>query len=169
MLRLYKPALEDLWFRKKLLEDPKTMSYNHAWGGIVPFPREKWDNWYEKWITHPGAERFYRYLFQEEAKQFVGEIAYHLDASRNIYMANLLILADCRGRGYGTEGLGLLCQAAKERGVTTLYDDIAADNPSVHLFLRNGFAVDSQTADIILVKRTLSPSPQPSAPPRSGT
>ena len=32
-LELYRPAIEDLWFRRDLLADGATMSYNRAWGG----------------------------------------------------------------------------------------------------------------------------------------
>ena len=39
MLHLYKPELEDLWFREKLLSDPDTMSYNNKWGGTIDFPQ----------------------------------------------------------------------------------------------------------------------------------
>ena len=28
MIRLYAPKIEDLWFREKILNDEKTMSYN---------------------------------------------------------------------------------------------------------------------------------------------
>ena len=38
-LTLYTPTLEDLWFRQRMLEDPETMAYNHAWGGTIPWPR----------------------------------------------------------------------------------------------------------------------------------
>ena len=38
MLTLHKPGYEDLWFRQKMLGDEETMSYNHAWGGTIPFP-----------------------------------------------------------------------------------------------------------------------------------
>lgn len=57
--------------------------------------------------------------------------------------------------GYSTERLGLLCRVEKENGITVLYDDIAVDNPSVNMFLNNGFIVDYQTAEIIMVKRAL--------------
>ena len=30
-----------------------------------------------------------------------------------------------RGRGYGAQGLNLLCKAAAENGIEILYDDIA--------------------------------------------
>ena len=85
MLVLYKPELEDLWFREELMGDPNTMSYNHASGGTIPFPKEKWVSWYQKWIVPDESKRYYRYLQNEETKQFVGEIAYYLDDSKQIY------------------------------------------------------------------------------------
>lgn len=42
-IELYRPSLEDLWFKQALLADPDTMSYNRAWGGTVEFPRELWE------------------------------------------------------------------------------------------------------------------------------
>lgn len=45
---LYKPHLDDLWFRQAMMADPETMSYNNAWGGTIPFPREKWEVWTKK-------------------------------------------------------------------------------------------------------------------------
>ena len=32
MLELVVPALEEMWFREKLLADEGTMAYNRAWG-----------------------------------------------------------------------------------------------------------------------------------------
>ena len=37
MIELYKPTIDDLWFRERFLADEATMSYNHAWGGTNPF------------------------------------------------------------------------------------------------------------------------------------
>lgn len=42
MIALYKPRIEDLWFREKLINDGATMAYNHTCGGTIPFPKEKW-------------------------------------------------------------------------------------------------------------------------------
>ena len=36
MIELYEPQVEDLWFKKKMMGDEQTMSYNHAYGGIIP-------------------------------------------------------------------------------------------------------------------------------------
>lgn len=156
MIVTYKPGLEDLWFREKLMNDPKTMSYNEAWGGTIPFPKEKWNDWYDRWIIHRGGnKRYYRYLLDTENDEFVGEIAYHLDSEKNIYLASIIIYSEYRGKGYGKSGLSLLCQAAKENGCIELYDDIAADNPSIKLFLNMGFAVDYATEKVVMVKKAL--------------
>ena len=77
MLEIVTPDLADLWFRRSLLSDEETMSYNHAWGGTVSFPEEKWQDWYDRWIVHPDGQRYYRYL--KDGNGFVGEIAYRYD------------------------------------------------------------------------------------------
>ena len=47
MIKLYIPRLEDLWFRQMFMADEATMSYNHHWGGTIPFPKEDWEEWYD--------------------------------------------------------------------------------------------------------------------------
>ena len=155
MIKCYQPALEDLGFRESLLADPDTMSYNNAWGGTIPFPREKWESWYQYWIGNPEGKRFYRYLLDEETGAFVGEIAWHLDEKRNIHICDVIILARYRNRGYGSEGIRLLCEAAKRSGIAILYDDIAADNPSWKLFLKNGFEISSRDDEVVMVRKVL--------------
>lgn len=34
---------KDLWFRQMFMADEETMSYNHNWGGAIPFPEEEWN------------------------------------------------------------------------------------------------------------------------------
>ena len=85
----------------------------------------------------------------------MGEIAYHWDEDRNIWLANVIIAAEYRGRGYGTEGLRLLCRAAEEKGVDILCDDIAIDNPGVGLFLKAGFTEAYRTEEVIMLKKRL--------------
>jgi L-amino acid N-acyltransferase YncA len=85
----------------------------------------------------------------------VGEAAWHYDADRGIYLTDVIILARCRGRGYGRAGLQLLCAAAREAGIRELYDDIAIDNPGVSLFLRCGFREECRTDEIVMVKKVL--------------
>ncbi|WP_277048723.1 GNAT family N-acetyltransferase [Solobacterium moorei] len=155
MLKVVKPELEDLWFRESMMADIETMSYNDAWGGTIPFPKEDWEEWYTLWVRNSGQERYYRYLKDDANKVFVGEISYHFDKLRNIYICDVIIKAEFRKQGFGTQGIQLLCEAAKANGVEALYDDIAADNPSVHLFIKNGFSIEFQNDEIVMVKIVL--------------
>lgn len=154
MLSLYEPKYDDLWFRQMMLTDEETMSYNNAWGGTISFPKEKWRNWYDYWIINHDNKRYYRYLKGED-DQFIGEIAYHLDEEIQGHIANVIIYAPYRKKGYGKKALHLLCDAAKNNGITTLYDDIAIDNPAIKLFLDNGFIEEYRTNDITLLKKEL--------------
>ncbi len=155
MIVLYKPELEDMWFRQRFMADEKTMSYNRAWGGTIPFPEDKWEEWYDRWLIHHDDKRFYRYLQDPETKSFVGEIAYHYDDARRIYLADVIVAFEYRGKGYGGEGLRLLCGAAKQNGVDTLRDDIAVGNPAIGLFLKAGFIEEYRTDEIIMLKKEL--------------
>lgn len=154
MLEFHRPTFDELSFREKMLADGETMSYNRAYGGTIAFPREKWAAWYEKWISDPQGKRFYRYV--KENGRFVGEVAYHLDESRKLYLADVLIYAPYRGRGYGRAALRLLCDVAGERGVCVLCDEIAAENPSLELFFSCGFFEVSRTEGTVLVKKQLT-------------
>lgn len=155
MLKTHKPSLDELWFRESLLADAKTMSYNAAWGGTIPFPEETRKKWYDTWLRGSEYQHYYRYLYDTDSRSFVGEIAYHYDAPRGIHICDVIVLAERRKNGFGTIGLRLLCQAAKENGIKTLYDEIAADNPSHALFLKNGFVTVYQDDEVIVVKKEL--------------
>ncbi|MBQ4425328.1 MAG: GNAT family N-acetyltransferase [Lachnospiraceae bacterium] len=153
MLELVIPTLEDMWFREKLMGDEETMAYNRAWGGTIPFPKERWQAWYKHWIVEHENLRYYRYLKNEDG--FVGEIAYHYDSEYDEYVANVIIFSRYRGRGYGAEGLKMLCSAAKENSISVLYDDIAVDNPAIHMFLKQGFYEEYRTEEKIILKKEL--------------
>ena len=154
MLTVYRPEYGDLWFRQQLLADEETMSYNHAWGGTIPFPESRWQEWHAHWIVNAGSERYYRYL-KDEAGRFIGEIAYHYDTGTEAYLADVLLYAKYRGKGYGAQALELLCSAAKANGLQALCDDLAIDNPALRLFLRHGFTEVSRSDTAIRLKRVL--------------
>ena len=67
----------------------------------------------------------------------------------------MIVHAKYRSRGFGEQGLRLLCDAARANGLTELYDDIAVDNPAIKLFLNSGFLVVRETEENITVKRIL--------------
>ncbi len=153
MLEFYLPEYKDLWFRRRLLQDEQTMSYNHAWGGTIDFSEERWTAWYERWVAAPEGKRFYRYLRCSANGEFIGEAAYHFEEDR--CLTDILIYAPYRRKGFGREALRLLCDAAKEQGVAALWDDIAADNPALSLFLQEGFAEVGRTETCVTVKKNL--------------
>ena len=160
MILLYKPRPEDLWFREQMMSDPETMSYNHAWGGTIPFPESMWASWYDHWLIHHENKRFYRYLRDSGSGSYVGEAACHYDDERSIWLADVIVASEYRGRGYGSEGLRLLCGAAKANGVDVLRDDIAIDNPAIRLFLKAGFTEEYRTDEIIMLKKDLKAQPR---------
>lgn len=59
-LSLYIPTLEDYWYEEKLESDPETMNYNKGYDvsyygyhydtGCIDFPKEKWEETYNKRI-----------------------------------------------------------------------------------------------------------------------
>lgn len=155
MLTLHTPTLGELSFRQEWLADEATMAYNHAYGGCIDFPPGKWENWYKKWLKDDTNSRFYRYLYNEELKAFVGEIAYHWDEELKCFLCDVLIHGKYRGKGFGREGLNLLCAAAKERGLIQLFDNIAVDNSSLNLFLSCGFEEISRNEEAVLVRKIL--------------
>lgn len=153
-VKLYKPLPQDMWFRQKLLADEQTMTYNHAWGGTIDFPQERWKSWYSRWVNGRDNERFYRYVTADS--EFVGETAYHFDKELGVYLADVIIHAEKRGRGYGKQALLLLCESAGQNGVTKLFDNIAADNPAVGLFSACGFEEEYRTDEYIMLKKNLT-------------
>ena len=153
MLELYQTHIEDLWFKEKMMSDEQTMAFSHACGGTIPFPEEYWADWYDRWIINHNNKRFYRYI--KENDTFIGEAAYYFDEERQIYIADVIIYAPYRGKGYGRNGLLLLCETAKGNGIMELYDDIAIDNSAVALFLKCGFVEVLRTTEYVLVKKEL--------------
>ena len=155
LLTAHTPAYGELAFRERMLSDPETMAYNRAWGGTVPFPEARWEAWYSRWVLRPEGERYYRYLVNA-AGEPVGEIAWHYDAERDAHLADVIVHAAYRGRGYGSRGLTLLCGAARSMCLSALWDDIALDNPALSLFLRHGFEEVGRGAEAVTVRRALS-------------
>ena len=138
-LELYRPAVRDLWFKRDLLADEATMSYNRAWGGTVDFPEELWGRWHAAWVEREGeGRRSYRYLRDADTGEFVGEVAYRWDPEYESFIADVIVHARYRGRG-----------------VATLRDNVALDNPAIGLFLRHGFAEEWRSDEFVMLRRDL--------------
>lgn len=155
MLELYKPKKEELYYRRALLGDEATMAYNAKWGGTIAFSRQNWDSWYERWLLADEKERYYRYLYSWKEQSYVGEVCYRYDALYGEYIVSIIVEAKHRGKGYGGTGLRLLIEAARQNGIEKLCDDIAIGNPSVKLFLREGFREVWRNEDCVMMERAL--------------
>ncbi len=154
MLALVKPGYEDLAFRQELLADKETMSYNAKWGGTIDFSLKRWKEWYGEWVLYPDR-KYYRYLYSAVYNAFVGEIAYHFDNEYECYICDVIVKSCYRGKGFGRIGLMLLLDAAKEQGITVIYDNIAVDNTAVRLFEQCGFREIWRNEDFIMLERIL--------------
>ena len=150
----HKPQPEDLWFREALLAGRETAEHGGAREGTVPFAYGGGDGWYDLWVRNP-ERRFYRYIATGKSRSFAGEAAWQYDDGRKIYVAEVTIMARCRGQGIGGRALELLCEAARKAGIRELYGDIAAGDPAAGLLIRHGFREESRADGIITLKKEL--------------
>ena len=133
------PKKEELNYRQKIVENPKTMEYNK---GIVPFPKEKWDSWYNKWIGNGNSNFYYAYIFDKDINSYIGEIAYHKESDINAVTLSIIVENKYRKKGYGKAGLKGLINIAFKNGWDEVRDLIAKDSVgSQKLFSNFGFKI----------------------------
>lgn len=123
-LYLHIPSCEELWYRRKIMQDPDTMSYNRGYDltfdgydkatGCIDFPEQEWAGWYAYFIGQE-PRRFYAYVVRKTDGEFVGEVNVHRNEDARWYEMGIVLEAKYRGRGYGPEALGLLLQHAFEK------------------------------------------------------
>ena len=105
------PKKEDLWYRKSIVEDELTMEFNN---GTVPFPEEKWDDWYARWIGNGNPNFWYAYLVDNDSKEYVGEIAYRKrNDEEDFATLNIIVEHKHRGKGYAVMAVNLLKKVFK--------------------------------------------------------
>ena len=143
-ISLYVPKIEDLWFRKQLLSDEKTMFFNAGYEinsnfydnntGCFDFSEETWQEWYERKVLSQNS--FYAYILDEE--KFIGEVNFNLNGEKA--SIGIIIKYEFRGLGYSQPALLLLINEAKKRGARVLTDDIPTDRKiAIKVFEKLGF------------------------------
>lgn len=114
------PKIEELNYRKEILSDKNTMSYNRGYEefqgynpitGCIDFNEGKWSEWFSKWITQ-NKERYYAYVFKFDEDIPVGEVALHYDEAEKGYCVSIIVEHKYRGKGYSEEALRLLLDVA---------------------------------------------------------
>lgn len=152
MLTLHPATLNHMPFRQALMADPATMAYNAPWfppDGTIPFPEESWPDWLAKWTSHE-PERFCGYLAAEDGT-LVGEVCWHGYGAG----MGIVIHADHRGKGYGTQGLQLLIRHAfSHPEIAYLENNFESSrDPALQLHRKAGFEEVGPDADGYLVLR----------------
>lgn len=122
-LHLYTPKMEDLWYRKRILSDPDTMSYNKGYHlrtdhynndtGCIVFPESEWHDWFA-WFVRGAPNRYYAYIVRNEDNVFIGEVNLHMSTQGDWYDMGIVIESKYRGLGYAVEALQLLLRQAFE-------------------------------------------------------
>lgn len=131
-IELYRPKLDDLWFRQECMSDPKTMSYNagydvhfdgyHYDTGCIDFPKEKWQGWSEEKLKNPNF--FYAYILDKDINSFVGYVNYNMNPQTKKATMGVVVKNEFQGRGYMRPAVNLLIQNAKKNGVAFLTDTV---------------------------------------------
>lgn len=122
-LALYVPRLEELGYRKQLMQDPDTMSYNkgydldfagyHRDTGCIDFPETEWADWHTYFVGQE-PKRYYAYVMRLEDGAFVGEVNLHQSGAHPWYEMGIVLEAKYRGHGYAAEAMRLLLAHAFE-------------------------------------------------------
>lgn len=159
-LFLHVPALEELWYRERLMSDPDTMSYNKGYDlpfegydretGCIAFPRETWADWYAYFVGREPL-RYYAYIARERDGAFLGEVNLHKSAGHAWHDMGIVLEARYRGQGYSVEALRLLLRQAFEvMQLSAVHNDFETSRSAgVRAHLAVGFSV-LQEADGML-------------------
>ena len=153
-ISLYIPKIEDYWYEEKVQSDPLTMNYNagydvsyygyHYDTGCIDFPKEKWEETYNKRISD---NKYFAYIKDNDLNEFVGYVNYHYNKNDKRYECGILIDSQHRGKEYSKDALKLLCDEAKANGIIELYDNFEIDRyNTLSVFEQVGFeVVEEQT------------------------
>lgn len=159
-LSLHIPECEELWYRRKIMQDPETMSYNKGYDmnfegydkatGCIAFPEQEWADWHEFFVGKE-PQRFYAYIVRKEDGAWIGEVNVHRDGDAGRYEMGIVLEAKYRGKGYAEEALKLLLQHAfEDMGADKVHNDFEAERTAaVRTHLAAGFEVIRQEGGIV--------------------
>ena len=165
-LELYVPKLDDLWFRRKMMSDPETMSYNANWDmewdgyhkdtGCIDFPESEWATWYEHWISNE-QECFYAYIRRCVDGAWIGEVNFHYTPEKRWWDMGIVICSQYRRKGYSVPALRLMLDHAFCKcGISILHNDFEVTRPAaLRTHLSAGFkkmGVENELQHVMLTK-----------------
>ena len=160
------PSIEDLKYRKKWMNDPKTMSYNVGFDmelkgydkntGIISKTDEEMIDWYNKWVNKE-PDRYFAYIHSIDEEEPIGEVYYYPDG--DIHSMGILISDKYRGKGYSYLALLALEEVAFERNdISELSDMIPLDRiGAIKSFKKAGFIhTDKEEKEKVFGKESIS-------------
>ena len=154
-ISLHIPEYSEIWYRRQLLADPDTMSYNKGCNisfegydkatGCIDFPEDKWQEWHRLWTSQ--IDRFYYYIVLDG--KFIGEANLYRDPDSDWYddrfNMGIVIESLYRGNGYALAAMELLLEKAfEEVGAASVHNEFESwRTAALRLHLNAGFSVDS--------------------------
>lgn len=152
-LTLYIPRFEDGWFYAQMLSDPATMAYNAPWfppDGCIPEPEKAWSDCYARMVGQE-PERFYAYLRRSSDGAFVGDVNFHYTPDKDWWDMGIVIVSSERGKGYGKQGLKLLCDRAfRVAGILRLHNEFETTRDAAcHIHRAVGFRETSAEKGVV--------------------
>lgn len=149
---LHIPNKSELWFKKFLKEDSKSMDYNAGYnvkfkgynfddGTIKTDIKELENVWYKNWINN-WPEKYYAYIQLQNSKEFIGEIYAKYFSEDDSYEIGIVILGKFRGLGYSNIAIKLLCNELKKLGAKRLFHELPKSRLSaIKADIHNGFSI----------------------------
>lgn len=160
------PSIEDLKYRQKWMNNPKTMSYNAGFDldlkgynketGTISKTDEELLDWYNKWVNKE-PDRYFAYIYSIDEDEPIGEVYYYPDG--NIHSMGILIADEFRGKGYSYLALLELERVAFEQNdINELSDMIPLDRVgAIKLFKKAGFIhTDKEEIEKVFGKESIS-------------
>lgn len=153
-IELIVPKLRLYSYEQKLKSDPNTMIYNagydvtysgyHYDTGCIDFPKEKWEETYEKRIKE---NKYFAYIKDSTINRYVGYVNYQYNNNDDIYECGILIEYKYRGKGYSKDALRLLIKEANKSGIEYLYDTFEKFRENtLKTFLDVGFEIYKESS-----------------------
>lgn len=127
MLYLKRYSEKDLWFKKQMNEDEKTMSYNAGYNidacwynnqkGTIIKTDEQYLAWLENWNSSSSKDRGVWIIVRESDETYIGEVCYHKDDTPSGYDLGIVIYDEFRGQGYAKQAMRLLLNEVYKAGI----------------------------------------------------
>lgn len=159
------PSINELHYRQKWMQEPKTMSYNKGYDlnikgydketGTINKTNEEMITWYYNWINN-DKDKYYAYIYVDNIKEPIGEIYYYLED--NIHSMGILIINKYRGKGYSYPALLELERIAfEENNINELSDMIPINRiNAIKVFKKAGFIyTDKEVIEKVFDKDTI--------------